>query len=159
MHTDHRLEARALLEELQPLIEHTQSAVDSNGHAIRTGALADDAEADRSFEEALAADMTLWPFQRGRLLLAHGAWLRRRRRVSEARSPLRSARDTFDALGAIQWAERARQELRATGETSRGREVEAWTSSQPRRSRLPPWRRKVCRIARLLGSCTCHTVR
>ena len=70
--------------------------------------------------------MTRWPFQRGRLLLAYGAWLRRRRRVADSRSPLRSARDTFDALGAIQWAERARQELRATGEASRGREVEAW---------------------------------
>ena len=62
----------------------------------------------------------------GRLLLAHGSWLRRRRRVSESRSPLRSARDTFDALGAVQWAERARQELRAAGETSRRREPEAW---------------------------------
>jgi DNA-binding CsgD family transcriptional regulator len=33
-------------------------------------------------------------------------------------SPLRAARDTFDALGAGAWAERARQELRAAGERS-----------------------------------------
>ena len=48
------------------------------------------------------------------------------KRHGQTRSPLRSARDTFDALGAIQWAERARRELRAAGETSRRREPEAW---------------------------------
>lgn len=126
VHSDHRVEARALLEELQPLIQDTKSAWIQTAMRFARAQLADDAEADVLFQEALDTDMTLWPFQRGRLLLAHGAWLRRRRRVSESRSPLRSARDTFDALGAIQWAERARQELRATGETSRRREVEAW---------------------------------
>ena len=44
---------------------------------------------------------------------------------------LRSARDTFDALGTVQWAERARQELRTAGETSRNREPEAWDRLSP----------------------------
>ena len=35
---------------------------------------------------------------------------------------LRAARDTFDALGADPWSERARDELRAAGESSRKRE-------------------------------------
>ena len=35
-----------------------------------------------------------------------------------SRAPLRTARDTFDALGSLPWGERARQELRATGEAS-----------------------------------------
>jgi DNA-binding NarL/FixJ family response regulator len=35
--------------------------------------------------------------------------------------PLRAARETFDALGAVPWGERARQELRASGVTSRRR--------------------------------------
>ena len=114
------------MEQLQPLVEHSTSSWIQTAMRFARAQLADDAEADVSFQEALAVDMTRWPFQRGRLLLAHGAWLRRRRRVSESRGPLRSARDTFDALGAIQWADRARQELRATGETSRVREREAW---------------------------------
>jgi DNA-binding CsgD family transcriptional regulator len=126
VHSDHRIEAQALMAELQPLVEHTQSSWIQMAMRFARAQLADDAEADMVFQEALTADMTMWPFQRGRLLLAHGAWLRRRRRVSESRSPLRSARDTFDALGAVHWAERARQELRAAGETSRRREPEAW---------------------------------
>jgi len=125
-HSNHRVEARGLVEELQPLIECTKSSWIQASLRFARAQLADDRDAAGLFQEALAADVTLWPFQRGRLLLAYGAWLRRRRRVSESRSPLRSARDTFDALGAVQWAERARQELRAAGETSRKREREAW---------------------------------
>ena len=34
---------------------------------------------------------------------------------------LRTARQVFDALGCVPWAERARQELRASGEQSRPR--------------------------------------
>ena len=37
------------------------------------------------------------------------------------RAPLRAARDAFDALGIEPWAQRARRELRASGETSRRR--------------------------------------
>ncbi len=56
------------------------------------------------------------PFERARTDLLHGEWLRRARRRSEARGPLRAAADAFDELGARPWAERARAELRATGE-------------------------------------------
>jgi RNA polymerase sigma factor (sigma-70 family) len=65
--------------------------------------------------------MTRWPQYRARLQLAFGEWLRRRRRTTESRAPLRAARDAFDALGFGPWAERARQELRASGESSRRR--------------------------------------
>ncbi|MGW2222487.1 helix-turn-helix domain-containing protein, partial [Nonomuraea sp. NPDC001684] len=44
--------------------------------------------------------------------------LRRARRRAEARSPLRSALEIFDRLGAAPWAGRARAELRATGESA-----------------------------------------
>jgi DNA-binding NarL/FixJ family response regulator len=43
--------------------------------------------------------------------------LRRQRRSAESRKPLRDTIDLFDALGATRWSMRARQELRATGET------------------------------------------
>jgi DNA-binding NarL/FixJ family response regulator len=55
------------------------------------------------------------------LQLAFGEWLRRQRRTAESRAPLRAARDAFDALGVVPWGERARQELRASGESSRRR--------------------------------------
>ena len=57
------------------------------------------------------------PFDCARTDLLHGEWLRRARRRSEARGPLRAAADAFAEMGALPWAERARAELRATGET------------------------------------------
>jgi DNA-binding CsgD family transcriptional regulator len=57
------------------------------------------------------------PFERARTDLLHGEWMRRARHRSEARGPLRAAADTFAELGARPWAERARAELRATGES------------------------------------------
>ena len=54
---------------------------------------------------------------RVRTELLFGEWLRRMRRRSEARDPLRDALHVFDDIGARSWAERARAELRATGDT------------------------------------------
>ena len=65
-----------------------------------------DEEATARFAEALSADLRRWPFPRARILLAHGQWLRRRRRIAESRAPLRTARDTFDALAARHGATR-----------------------------------------------------
>ncbi|MFF8847279.1 ATP-binding protein [Streptomyces sp. NPDC015127] len=78
--------------------------------------LADDEDAEASFRSALDLDMSRDPFTRARLLLAYGAWLRRRRRVMESRAPLRIARESFASLGAQPWHERACQELRSAGE-------------------------------------------
>lgn len=83
--------------------------------------LADEGEADQRFRAALEPDSGLSLWRRARLQLAYGLWLRRQRRIAEARPPLRAARENFDALGVLPWAERARQELRASGETSRQR--------------------------------------
>ena len=88
------------------------------------------------FEDALPwlALAVLAAFQgphRARWLLAQGTWLRRQRRAADARTPLRSARDAFDALGAVPWGERARQELRASGETSRRRAYELIDALSP----------------------------
>lgn len=56
------------------------------------------------------------PMARARTELLYGEWLRRVRRRSAARAPLRAALRLFDEIGARSWAERARTELRATGE-------------------------------------------
>ena len=39
---------------------------------------------------------------------------------------LRAAIEAFDALGTVSWGDRAREELRASGETSRKRSVASW---------------------------------
>ncbi|HEX8497823.1 MAG TPA: helix-turn-helix transcriptional regulator, partial [Actinomycetales bacterium] len=56
--------------------------------------------------------------------LAYGEWLRRERRRVDARPHLRLALQTFEDLGARRWAERAAQELRASGERAKRRDVE-----------------------------------
>lgn len=53
--------------------------------------------------------------------LVYGEWLRRQRRRAEARAQLRTALDMLEAMGMDAFAERARRELRATGETARKR--------------------------------------
>ncbi|GAB2520171.1 helix-turn-helix transcriptional regulator [Nocardia heshunensis] len=58
------------------------------------------------------------PFEQARTALLYGEWLRRDQRKAEARTRLRAAAETFDRLGAHLWADRARAELRATGDTS-----------------------------------------
>lgn len=83
--------------------------------------LADPEDAEQFFLKGLGPAAKKWPFLRGRLLLAYGGWLRRQRRAANARAPLREARDIFDALGASPWGDRAREELRASGEASRRR--------------------------------------
>src|SRR5690606_34191641 len=57
------------------------------------------------------------PFERARTELLYGEWLRRARRRSDARVPLRSAAESFERLHAAPWLDRARAELRATGES------------------------------------------
>jgi DNA-binding CsgD family transcriptional regulator len=74
---------------------------------------------------------------RGHLL--YGEWLRRERRRGEAREHLRTAYEMLDAMGIGAFAERARRELQATGETARKRSVEtavALTAQEAQVARL-----------------------
>jgi hypothetical protein len=59
-----------------------------------------------------------------RAQLAYGEWLRREQRRVDARAQLKAAHAAFEAMGAHGFAERARRELLATGETARKRTVD-----------------------------------
>jgi DNA-binding CsgD family transcriptional regulator len=100
--------------------------------------LADDSSAPGLFDAALRSGR--WPYQRARVQLAHGEWLHQHRQNAASRAPLRAARETFDALGLIPWSERARQQLRATGETSRPRTPQA-------RDQLTPQELQIVQLA------------
>ncbi|HTX09124.1 MAG TPA: LuxR C-terminal-related transcriptional regulator [Solirubrobacteraceae bacterium] len=102
------------------------------------GVMADDAEqADLLFREALRHhDLRMNPYERARTQLAYGERLRRDRRRVEARIQLRAALATFEGLGAGLWAERARGELRATGETARKRDPSTIDTLTPQELRV-----------------------
>jgi DNA-binding CsgD family transcriptional regulator len=55
--------------------------------------------------------------------LLYGEWLRRQHRRMDAREQLRTARELYSSMGMEGFAERARRELLATGETVRKRSV------------------------------------
>ena len=85
--------------------------------------LADEGVLDDGFAEALRlCTDSVSPFERARTELVYGERLRRAGRRLDSREQLRAALDEFERLGASSWAERAREELRASGETARKRD-------------------------------------
>jgi DNA-binding CsgD family transcriptional regulator len=84
--------------------------------------LTDGDEATAHFEKAIALGPDERPFDHARIQLLYGEQLRRRHRRTEARVQLRAALEGFERSRAEPWAERARAELRASGETARKRD-------------------------------------
>ena len=84
--------------------------------------LSDDESLYRESVERLARSRAVVELARSRLL--YGEWLRRENRRVDAREQLRAAHEMFSRMGAAAFAERARRELAATGETVRKRTVE-----------------------------------
>jgi DNA-binding CsgD family transcriptional regulator/tetratricopeptide (TPR) repeat protein len=88
------------------------------------GMLAEDAGFAADFERAIELhEQTPDAFEAARTRLAYGERLRRSRSRVLAREQLRAAVDAFDDLDARPWADRARAELAATGETRRQRDA------------------------------------
>ncbi len=80
-------------------------------------------------------------YELARSMLLYGEWLRREHRRAQARELLRVAHERFGHMGAVAFAERARRELLATGETVR--RITADT-----RDALTPQESQVARLAR-----------
>ncbi|MGD9891624.1 MAG: AAA family ATPase [Dehalococcoidia bacterium] len=140
VHSGNRDDARILMRDAEAAAALTPAQTMQLHLRYARAVLAGDDEAEALFDVALGDDLTRRPFARARLQLAYGAWLRRQRRVAESRLPLRAARDAFDALGVVPWGERARQELRASGETSRRRIPSTW-------GRLTPQELQIAKMA------------
>ncbi len=105
--------ARDSLASLEAQAERTGSVWGAAAAARARGMLGG-AGFEQEFETALSRHVS--PFERARTELRLGERLRRERCPSEARRSLRSALETFEALGAPGWAEFARAELVAAGE-------------------------------------------
>ena len=100
---------------------------------------ADGAERDyRESIECLGRTRLRLELARGHLL--YGEWLRREKRRFDAREQLRTAFDLFGTIGADGFAERARHELLATGETVRKRRDDT-------RDELTPQEEHIARLA------------
>jgi DNA-binding CsgD family transcriptional regulator len=116
-HSENAELVKEVVGELEQIASQSAPPILCAGLACARPLVAVDGEAEQLFRDALGQDWAGYPFLRARTLFSFGCWLRRQRRSVDSRTPLRDAIDLFDALGATRWSVRARQQLRATGET------------------------------------------
>ena len=96
--------------------------VEARSHAL----LSEGDTAERLYRESIQRlGRTRLRAELARAHLLYGEWLRRQRRRIDARAQLRTAHDMLETMGMDAFAERARRELQATGETARKRTVPA----------------------------------
>ncbi|NYI76762.1 helix-turn-helix transcriptional regulator [Nocardioides panzhihuensis] len=105
------------------------------------GLLADPEDAGQHYRAALAEPMLEhWPFERAQTLLDLAEWLRRRRRIAEARAPLAESLEIFRRLGARPWIERTLAESRAAG-------LDVTVSTPDTLAELSPQQQHIIRLA------------
>jgi DNA-binding CsgD family transcriptional regulator len=113
---------------LARLAETTQAGETDFGLGMeaRSRALVSEGEtAERCYREAIdRLGRTQLRPELARAHLLYGEWLRRENRRRDARAELRTAHDLFTTMGIEAFAERARRELLATGDTVRKRTVQ-----------------------------------
>ena len=112
---------RRLAEVTRPSGTDWALGVEARSHAL----VSHDASADELYRESIERlDRAGVHAELARAHLLYGEWLRRERRQADAKEQLRMALDRLEAMGMEGFAQRARRELRATGETARKRRVE-----------------------------------
>jgi DNA-binding CsgD family transcriptional regulator len=139
-----RCEAReAATRALAELAERTRAAGTDWGLATEARAralLTGEGAAEPLYRETIERlGRTRMALHLARAHLVYGEWLRRRKRRVDAREQLRAAHEMFQRSGAEAFAERARRELEATGETARPRtdgSFDALTAQEARIARL-----------------------
>jgi DNA-binding CsgD family transcriptional regulator len=116
---ERHLEARTLVERALARVDPAPGPRLEQLAARARGLLAEAAGAEPHFAKALADPAgDAWPFERAQLQLDYGEWLRRQRRINDAKPVLAAALETFRRLGAAPWTRRAEAELRACGVTA-----------------------------------------
>jgi DNA-binding NarL/FixJ family response regulator len=137
LRVDRRDVARATLDLFESFASGTKATWASAVAARCRGLLSEGDDAVAHFEEALTRHAeSERRFDEARTRLLYGEYLRRARRRSDAREHLRRALDAFERLGAAPWGERARGELRATGETARRREPDSFAQLTPQQTQI-----------------------
>jgi DNA-binding CsgD family transcriptional regulator len=117
---ERRLEVRALLERAMSPIDSDPGPRLTQLAARARGLLAEPADAGDYFVASLSEPAgNTWPFERAQLQLDYGEWLRRQRRINDAKPVLGEALATFRRLRAAPWTRRAETELRACGVVAR----------------------------------------
>ncbi|AQA03713.1 hypothetical protein BVC93_16225 [Mycobacterium sp. MS1601] len=112
------------------------------GLAARCAALVDETDgAEDEYRSSISHLRDGYVVYLARTQLVYGEWLRRRRRKADARKQLRTAYETFSNMGAAGFADRARRELQAAGETVPARAVVA-------NATLTTQERHIARLAR-----------
>jgi len=116
---ERHLEARALTELTLAQVGPAPGPRLAQLAARARGLLAEPADAEAHFAKGLSEPAgDTWPFERAQLQLDYGEWLRRQRRINDAKPVLTAALQTFRRLGATPWTRRAEAELRACGVTT-----------------------------------------
>ena len=116
---DRHLEAKTLLERALARVDPAPGRRLEQLAARARGLLAGPADAEQHFAGPLFDPAGgAWPFERAQLQLDYGEWLRRQRRINDAKPVLGAALETFRRLGAAPWTRRAESELRACGVAS-----------------------------------------
>jgi DNA-binding CsgD family transcriptional regulator len=120
--------AAAALDKLTERTRASGTAWALGTEACSRALLSDGRAADTLYQEAIEhLGHCRIAVQLARAHLLYGEWLRRRDRRRESRDQLRSAFEAFSRFGADGFAERARKELLATGETARRRTADTGT--------------------------------
>ncbi|WP_037924244.1 helix-turn-helix transcriptional regulator [Streptomyces violaceorubidus] len=120
-----RADAGAVVERIRARAPGGPAPLPERVLAYARAVLAEDGEAETRYAEALADGAEQWPLLYAMTRFAHGARLRRRRRLLESREPLAAAERVFRSLGAVSRADLAAAELRATGLAQTGPEQTA----------------------------------
>ncbi|CAM5521570.1 MULTISPECIES: LuxR family transcriptional regulator [Streptomyces] len=113
-------DARTVVEHVTVLTEAGRAPMPQRILEYADAVLAPDDEAEARYRRALRPGAGAWPLLHGMTQFGYGAWLRRRRRVTDSRTPLATAESVLRSLGAQSRAEQAASELRATGQTRDG---------------------------------------
>src|SRR6185437_15609482 len=99
--------------------------------------LSEGEDAERWYREAIdRLGRTGFRPELARAHLLYGEWLRRQRRRADAATQLRTAHEMFDTIGIRAFSERARRELRATGETARRRTASPHEQLTPQEAQI-----------------------